>query len=227
MRKRVVETKKVQGYILATFTLRGVNTQEILNDYIKGNYFNKTCGKVVLSKHEINQNIVRTENPDEQSFYYTSNTAKQIIHTTGQDRYQIVLENGDPNIPFEFECLTCNKSFNQVPLGIPVRMEILSINYLLRYAFHINKPYFCCFEHVFETLIKITDNPNPDPIYKTSEEMLKLMYSIMYPNKELTFIKNKDIFKKNHGFIDDSSHSIYVKTPSLICLPVKEQYFEY
>jgi hypothetical protein len=222
------KSKTSQGLIPVIFTLRGVNASEILEDFIKENYYNNVQNGVIIIKHEINQNVVKDEDPNNQSFYYTCNTTKQIVHTTNQDRYKIVLETGNPNIESEFTCLTCNKTYKMIPFGIPVKLETLVINYLIRYVFHITKPYYCCFEHVYEALTIITDIPNSDPMYRTSEEMLKMMHEIMYPNKELSYLKNKDLYKNYHGFLDnENSQSRYVKSPNLICLPVKEQYFEF
>lgn len=214
------------NYNSSTFTLRGINQQDLINAYIRGEHRKISIENIknrkppVFSEPPKQIKADLTGDPNCKSYLLNSNSTKQIIHTTNQDLYELVYNNNRIS-EIKFECFYCRVEKETIPVGFPMIINI----YIDKYVIHIDEPYYCSLECVNSAL---SDSKEDTSII---EENLNFLNSLMYPGRELKKAKNWKLHEKNHGPLSEQeyrySESKFIQLSSVILLPLKRQYIEY
>lgn len=215
-----------------SFTLRGINQQQMIQNYISGKHLTMSVVKnASKKKHMTSSNsMIRKpgteldEDPFKQSFVINANSTKQVIRTTNHDIFEAVMKNGGELVVMQFRCFYCRHEFTRIPCGIPLIVEFV----VDKYRFHCDEMYYCDLNCVYAQYIDFMRHIDE---YKNVEENLKLLFSLMHPGKVLTRAKDFRLHKDNHGPLDEHEYRVssyqYVKIPSLIIYPLKRQYIEF
>lgn len=223
-------------HITPTFLLKGIDPVKVITNYLNRKYDSL---RLPLTKITTATNFTPVsllprygDSVNDQTYIYRDKTNnQQIITTSNHYSYSIVrdnIENGRPiQLLVKGKCRWCHLELKVEPVGIPIKIEILGNR---SYVFHVDGQY-CSFECCYAGLKRL-NIPNPyyrDPLYMDSEQMLKLMYSVIYPNAgRLREAPDWTLLKENDGPLDakeffNNSH-IYQRTTNIILLPVKIEY---
>ena len=238
--------------ITPTFLLKGIDPINVLSEYIGGKYNNT---KTTNSKPNIGKSVTPisvvpkygTSSEDQIYIFKDKSNINQTVVTTNHEAYtrvkayyngdglqksQIIGTDEGPEIAKE--CVWCRSEIKTEALGIPISIEILQDRetHEKAYVFHIDgNDDYCCFECCFSGFKRL--NPASvifrDPLYMDSEQMLKFMYSCVYPKgAPLREAQDYRLLKRNNGPLTEKeffseTHS-YVRTPNIILLPAKIEY---
>lgn len=229
--KKEDSDKKPLVSVTPTFLLRGIEPIKVLNDYLQGKFSQVTLpnSKIQISSSSITLAPQYGNNGDSETYVYQHKINDHTIVTTNHDKY-ILSKGSDPHeLPKGGCCLWCRQNIEISPVGIPVKIEKVFTN--AKYHFYVDQPYYCRFECCFSGLKR--DNPCcnifRDPLYADSEQMLKLMFNILYPGKgPLKEAHDWRLLKENNGPMPKeeyySNTHCYYRTPNIIISPVKIEY---
>jgi hypothetical protein len=220
--------------IVPTFTLRRVDPKEVYDKYLKGCYAEMKFPKekISLSISSTATNPTMSSSPDAGVFCSRlKNNTFQVIATSNSIPYSIYMNNGQ-NLPVGGECMYCRKKFETDALGIPTRMkEYRDSNNRLSLIFYMDDCSYCSFECAFAAL-KFYSNGQAnvyDPLYMDSEQLLRYLYSIVYPNAgHLRESPDRRLHQRFNGPLEDdafySNKHAYIRTSNVILAPLKVQY---
>ncbi len=215
-----------------TFLLRGIDPSSILQTYLQGGYDDKPMPGV---KAEAVENVITADhvvggNPESEIYEYIdrTNTRRRIV-TTNHQKYAIVRDGIQINgaISNGGICRWCRRKVTHDSLGTPIRMEYiperdLSIFHVdgVNCTFECTLPYIKFKTHC-STILRET-------LYRDSETMLRIMFSIMYPGEKMGECSDWWLLESNGGPIKDkdffSKSHVYRRTPNVILLPSKVEY---
>lgn len=240
--------------ITPTFLLKGIDPIKILSDYIGGKYNNMVNInlKPKITKSVTPISIVPkygTSTEDQIYIYKDKSNINQTVVTTNHEAYtrvkayynneglqrsQIMKVGTEASTEITKECMWCRTEIKGEALGIPISIEILQdrVTEEKAYVFHIDgNDDYCCFECCFSGYKRL--NPSSviyrDPLYMDAEQMLKFMYSCIYPHAgPLREAQDYRLLKRNNGPLTEKeffneTHA-YVRTSNIILLPAKIEY---
>ena len=240
--------EKPQTSITPTFLLKGVDPLKVLSDYFLGKH--QSQRKMDLTDKTISStpfNLVPKygTTADSEIYIYRDrvNNQEKIV-TTNHEIYSRTRDTTDSvissnELPKYGKCMWCRREIECSPVGIPISIEWTvdlsqpqTENPLETgcIKFQVDGAY-CTFECCYAGLKQYTPPIHlmHDPLYMDSEQLLRLMYQLIYPNKR--FVKSAPdwrLLKDNGGPLDlkefFSDVHQYVKTPNLVVLPIKSQY---
>lgn len=192
-----------------------------------------------------------TSSDDEIYVYSDKTNFQKKILTINHQSFIIAKEYIDKGqiintLPKVGKCLWCRMPIEDAPIGIPISMEWIRNQNTLPdnsdqisrqpdiIVFHVDGT-FCCFECCYAGLkqIYVPKNLFKDPVYNNSEHLLKMMYTILYPEKgsgtqELREAPDWRLLKENGGCLEPneffSKTNTYIKIPNVVMLPVKMEY---
>jgi len=218
-----------------TFLLRHLDPSKILENYKSGKYCHITLPKEKIHLNLITPSIQSNLGTDPESDLYTFRTKgnlTQTVASTSHLHYLLFNRNGGL-IPPGGICDWCRISFSHSSVGIPIKMEIGH--------FDIGEPIIifyldgcmCSCECALAELKRhhTLSYRYRDSLYMDSEQMLRYMYSIIYPNEDFLYeAPDYRLLRQNGGSLDISEfHNkkhIYVRTPNIILAPVKRQFLK-
>jgi hypothetical protein len=224
-------TNKING-VRPTFLLRGIDSIEITRKYLNGYYANVTLpnNKVATIKRAVTTERRGGVNSDSQIY-----TVRQGINgisyrvTTNHSYYQIA-KNGQKL--YKGVCNWYRVTFDSHIVGIPTTMtqHYNESTKQTEYQFNVDGC-FCSFECAFAYL-KQTQScalEHRNNKYAHSEQLLKFMYKLCYPDAErLTSANDWRLIDFNGGpltFEEWSNEShIYVENSKSTMVPVKYEY---
>lgn len=220
---------KIVGGVVPTFFLRGIDPHKIGENYRKGMYKNlkSTEDKLVISAPPTLIQPTYGDNLADPIFALKlKNNTQQIIATTNQTSYQYFDTEGN-ELPSGGECDWCRKKFEDKPLGIPVKMEIRGPHRI----FYLDG--CTCSNECALAWLSLFQNRHyfhRDPLYMTSEQMLRYLHSLMHPEDPiLRSAPDFRLHKRRRGSLDDEEFHqrkhTYHRTDNLILAPVKVQYY--
>jgi len=224
--------------ILPTFLLRGIEPQKIINKYLEGGY--SEINKNTIEKKKINTQNIETlqllpqydkTHESEIYTYVDKSNVTRIVGTTNHAAYLIVKNSDGKELPYGNgrKCDWCHLELKAPPIGIPIKFEWIEDKNT--YIFHTDENLYDTFECCFSGLKRLTPPyfTYRDPLRMDSEQMLRFMYSVMYPKeKKLKEAPDWKLLKENGGFVSqkdffDGLHE-YKRTPNIILLPAKVEY---
>jgi len=211
-----------------TFTLRGVDPLQILQQYLDGDFTKITDipSKVTAAKSTtlITQGYGADVN-SEVYVYRDKNNNQQTIVTTNHDAYSCVRDGKDYRPK---RCRWCRRKFTQErdPVGIPTA-------YLKdhegKYIFYTDQPNFDTFECALACLRRTQKiRLYKDSLYMDSEQFLKLFCKVATGVDDLQEAKDWILYHKNGGHLTDKEYfqntHTYRRTSNIVCLPIKVAY---
>ncbi len=220
--KRVVIPKRA----LAPFVLRNINPHEIRENFIAGHYNNLSIAKspVYSAPSDI---ISRPDTNDrcQEKFYETNNGRTTMKVTLGQKDFAKGIEMNDR--PFEMtpraegHCIWCRKNLAKLegilPLPIPIGLRRKANSYI----FATSPLKACCFGCAFCRM-------SIDSKLKRHIPLLRLLFNLLHPDKELYKSNDWELHMRNNGPLDDSefynSRYFYYQSPNVILSPTKTEY---
>jgi len=223
------DNKAVVSSYTPTFLLRSIDPIKVLNDYLEGKFNNLAfpTDKIKVATNMLSLAPQHGSTPNSEIYTYRDKTnSQQVIATTNHYQYSIVQASNGKELPIAGRCLWCLLDIEMPPIGIPVMIQYNNDEII----FHVDGCY-CTFECCYSGLLreKSASYVYRDPLYMDSEQLLKLMYKIMYPNEE-KLKKSPDwrLLKENNGCLDrkeffNGSHT-YERTSNLVILPIKVEY---
>jgi len=241
-----VEKKKPIIEILPTFLLRSVDPAKVIADYQNGKYQNLSMHNKVENQPTLNQRLPSIsllpdydKSADSESYSYVDKSnVQRIVGTTNHRNYEIIKANTQlaGALPFGNgeKCNWCRVELTQSPIGIPIKIQCLKTKDASQgenkyYVFHCEGSY-CSFECCYAGL-KQLNQPifvTRDSLHMESEQMLRFMYDIIYPNSKLQEAPDWRILKDNGGFLSReeffSCNHTFHRLPSIILLPAKVEY---
>lgn len=207
--------------IVPTFLLRAVDPNAVLEAYLEGAYQQVTepPGKVLAAK-EISLAPSYGQSQKSEIYTYRNKSNNQtVVVTTNHDAYEAVI---DGKVYRPSRCLWCRGPIEEEPIGIPVKMTISEGIYY----FHLDRPHYCSFECCFAELCLDNKRCVREPLYCDSEQMLRLFFREVVGEEQLTAAPDWWLLEDNGGPLsrqDWKAHH-YVRTPSIITLPIKTEY---
>lgn len=223
-----------------TFLLKGINPNELLNDYQNGQFSvikPSPGGKIVIAKNMIVVAPKYSDSNHEHIFSFKDKNNIDMIYATGNHtNYEIYLAGGE-ELPVGGRCDWCKEDFTHESLGYPIGYQEQTIlvddHHRVIYVFWVEGE-FCCFECAFADL-KRSNNQTPtyrDINIRDSETMLKMLFVIMFPNESvLQPAKDYRLLKFNKGSLDkeewkNTKHK-YFRTERVLMVPAKIEYLRY
>ena len=210
-----------------SFFFRGLDPKQIIEEMIIGSYN--------LKIHDIPPTKITTEVPSRErlipgtssmdaSFKINSNNESKIILTTNHENYSKALNGvfdknlNKSNSERDHTCYWCRRKFKHKAVGIPLEMKIVE-NVK---TFHCHGQY-CAFPCAYAHLINLIRNKNP--IYSTSEYLLKYLFNQMYSDEELKEAPNWTFLDINGGMLTskqfDNQNYTIIDCPGIVLLPAK------
>jgi len=220
--------------VTPTFLLRKIDPHQIYEQYIQGQYANIKLPpeKITISTTPIVVQPTVGNSPESDVYTYrTKSNTIQTVVTTNHTRYQICTTSG-AETPDGGECDWCWKEFKHKAVGIPVQVDYIRDNGETITKYYVDGC-MCSFECTLAELKKhyALSYRYRDPLYIDSEQLLRNLYSTMYPNAG--FLRPAPDFhllrrrggSLNYDEFHDKKHT-YERTPNVVVAPLKVQYLK-
>lgn len=213
--------------VTPTFVLRRLDPESVIQKYRSGFFSKLTTFPPKLSLRETTviqaKNVInhQGQGPLDESYIFRdkSNTVQNVV-TTNHALFR--------EMPPPYQCLNCGHQFEHDPIGVPLRMKETS-NDNEKITQYISDGCHCTFECALSTIRRYypTSRRYRDPLYMDSEQMLRHMFSILYPNEKLQVAQDTRLLKPNGPLSYETwshkKHSYY-RTTSIVLHPSKIQY---
>jgi hypothetical protein len=232
--------------ITPTFLLKGVDIHKLIAEYQTGAFnrpwtYNK---KIKLSQTTTSlAPKYGVSNKDPIFSVKDKHNCNVVFATSGHSDFEVFTRTNG-NLPVGGRCGLCCDDFTQTALGYPIgyREQIILSNnqedpskaqYRIVYAFWVEGR-FCSFECALGYIRLILARPADfrDPTLKDSERMLKLLFSLTYPENKMPLRPAQDprLLLSNGGSLtkeqwQDTRH-IYVRTDRVLMIPAKVEYLQ-
>lgn len=214
--------------ITENLTLRRIESDKILNNYVNGNYVSLTFPSkkinIITSTININKRLGKNSESEMYKFNNKSNNSN-IIVTTNHENYK-----NDPNT--KSFCKWCRKEITGQGIGIPISIDVNEqTGDIVVHCIDKCDTFECAL-----ALLKRIYGCNyvyKDPLYKDSDTLLHYVYHLMHPdkiNERIKEAKDWSLLDINGGPLTseewESSKYEYVSVQGLVLSPVKRQYMK-
>lgn len=216
--------------VTPTFLLRGVDPIKVLNDYLQSKFCEIHLSKTQVPVSSPNLTIAPQHGttPESETYVYrTKSNTQQVVVTTNHNVFMMVKASDGTVIPPGGLCSWCRGEIKNNAVGLPV--SITSNQKTV--TFQVDQPYYCRFECALSGLKRELSafHLYRDPLYMDSEQMLRLMFKLMYPEAgQLQSAHDWKLHQRNNGPLNDeefySGTHTYIRMPNIITLPVKVLY---
>lgn len=253
-------SKVITGYD-ASFLLRGVEHQRVVDRYFGNSYRNLSLKQVTefiiknpqlaintLAKSvSINtQTLDTSDHKEDITLIRDRYNNQHVIVTTNTQHYNLYTTSGNLKEGGHCRRAGCHKSFSHYPCGIPVFYNEITYpngssgssgssgpglsglegeKFRIYFLTDLN---YCSFEC---TLATIRDQCNyiysrRSPYIMNAEQLLKSLFSMMYPGSELHAASSTELSKDNCGPLSDDKYYNHIYRPlyNVITPPVKMQF---
>lgn len=219
--------------ITPVFTLRRIDPREIYEKYLRGGFSEMTIPKEKIQVNSVpatvEPSLGSSPNTGLYSFRLKNNTL-QVIATSNSVPFTFYMENGD-KLPTGGTCGYCGREFQSEALGIPTQMREIYSPAGPELHCYMDDCCYCSFECVFAGWKSFHRGHARyhDPLYMDSEQILRYIYSLAYPNGGiLRAAPDRRLSTRFNGPLNDEAfHSkkhTYCRLPNVIMAPVKVQY---
>ena len=223
-----------------TFLLKGVDPAKIIRDYNNGLYSRPPVAKSKIKLASARPTMAPQYGSNNRESIYAIRdkyNTNNIFVTSGHKDCEVYTKNGC-KLPQGGFCPSCEKHYTHESVGYPIAMQENNIMcpvenvYKLTYVFWVEGA-FCRFECALGFLRKNFSRYTnyQDQSTRDSEELLKFLYKLMYPNgPRLRPSQDVRLLERNGGSLNDdewndNSH-VYVKTDRVLLLPMKSEYLQ-
>ncbi len=214
--------------IRPTFRLKGVDPQQIIQQYLKGEYRSLTLpsSKVAVEVADISLDRKLTGNYNDEVYEFTDRSGqRQRIVTVNYSAFEA--KRKGKNVTHL--CRWCRLPIESTTdlIGIPMLQEYDPVNNIS--TFHTEGTYNC-FECVYAHLKERTRIPWPirSPGYCSSEILLRRLFSICHPREKLYPAPDWTLLDSNGGSQNSkeyfSKYHLYKPLPMVRLFPVKLEY---
>jgi hypothetical protein len=213
------------------FRLVGIDAVDLLNKFRKGIKTIKIPTDPIKRDVTWINNIMApsydTKNESSMYTFQDSNGTTVVAATTDSKAYTFANTNGG-KLPEGGNCAWCRRNFKQSIMMCPIKFskhsDVASTTKEHEvYLFHgitIQCGYRCALAYIRAN--------NRDPKFKDSEQLLRFMFSLAHPGKELNPAPNYLLLELNGGALSDADFDnpkyVYIETPNLVLLPAKVVY---
>jgi len=223
---------------MSKFHLR-IRPKDIIQNYLNGQYNNMKLLKTTQEESP-NYNVVSKfgNSPYDERYIIMgrSNNPITIVTTNHTQFTQNFVGVPESSVSFKKpiqdakkRCGFCHREFTHDHVGIPIRMENSAKNII----FHC-KGIFHSFSCAYAYLIKEPRSRAINTIdihYSDSESLLKLMFNLIHPDKQLVPAKDSELLDINGGPLSvteyDNEHLQYRQLNNVISTNVKLEYVQY
>jgi hypothetical protein len=215
-----------------TFLLRKVNPSEVIQNYNSGKYsqlvLNKTTKTEIRSSQTAIGSYVAGKQDGDVYGYRNKGNNVQVIATTDCKPYVEFISNETGAPIMGGRCKWCRREFTQQAIGVPiksVRMEGKIVVYYSGVACKYGCAYSLWKQQYGMKMLR------RDSQFLAGEMILKYLYSLQYPGREIKEAADPELLKSNGGSLDDdeydNSNYTYIPTNSFVWAPVKSQHLRY
>lgn len=195
---------KVVGGVATSFFFRGLDPNKIIENKRAGKYDNLDFPPPLTATLGAPIKVGHREDPQDGIYALRlPNNVQQIVATSNYKTCQNYMANGG-TFPSGGRCEYCRNDFHHEATGIPIRMELKDGIF-----YFYNDGITCRDECSLSLIFEKQRLPvfSQDPLYMTSEQMLKLRYFLMNPDKS-SLQKSKDyrLHQKNGGSLNDEQY---------------------
>jgi len=214
-----------------TFLLRRVNPADVIQKYNQGHFKTVVVSKTITHKSQTQTamgNQIATNLENNVYGYRTKSNNIQVIATTNCKPYVefISSESGMPVMGGK--CRWCKRNFTHQAIGVPIKSVKID-NKIIVYYTNIACRFGCAFalwKSMYNKMMLRRDSQ-----FINGEIILKYIFSLQCPERELHEAPDPDLLKVNGGSLDDSEYDndnyIYLNNHSFIWAPVKEQHMRF
>lgn len=210
--------KKNDIKITNRFFIRSIEPKLMNEKYIKGFYSNISIPtkKILLSGNVTKLDHDVGSNGDSEIYSFIDRMGeRRIVVTLNQHNYNIQKNEENKKYP----CNWCRRSWpDNMSIGIPISVYTESKD---KYVFVVSD-FFCSFECAYAYLIQFTTSNklSLNPIYVSSEQLLKMYHRILYPHKIFPHPRpDWRLYRENGGPLSKeeyfSSDSVYQEIPGV------------
>ena len=231
--------------ITPTFLLKGVDPAKLLADYQAG-FFSRQCtnkSKIFIAQNSaILAPVYGTTHESKIFSIRDKNNSSVILTTTGHSDCEVFTYSGGC-LPTGGRCEHCKYDFTEIAVGYPVAYQELTAltnetddpknaKYRILYTFWVEGK-FCTFECALGYIKLMLGRPANyrDSTINDSERLLKLLYSLTYPNSPpLRPAQDPRLLQINGGSLTkeewNNKKHIYIRTDRVHMIPAKVQYIQ-
>jgi hypothetical protein len=219
--------------VIPSFLLRGIDPNEILNQYKSGQFsglhFSPSTG-IKVKVAPITFVPISTESTNDPFYSFRDkNGYPHVVAFTNQDEYLSYMK-GEK---ISHICMLCFKSFTHDVESIPLSAELRYFkkeneeNTLIKTIIVIGEGSYCCPDHCFTALRMMVYNHRHDMLYHDSEMIYKNIISERFPGLQLKEVDIK-LLKRFGGSVSDDefdpSMYEYRRMNNFIVIPSKIAY---
>jgi hypothetical protein len=232
--------------ITPTFLLKGVDIHKLIAEYQRGAFNRPWTYKKKIKIAQTSTSLAPSygnSNKDAIFSVKDKHNSNVIFATSGHNDFEVFTRTGG-NLPVGGRCGLCGDDFTQTALGYPIGYQEqimlcnqsddpLKAHYRLIYVFWVEGR-FCSFECTLGYIRLILARPADfrDPTLRDSERMLKMLFSLTYPDIKTPLRPAQDprLLLSNGGSLtkeewQDTRH-VYVRTDRVLLIPAKVEYLQ-
>lgn len=217
------------------FLLKGINFSDIISKYKEG-YFSQESPKCKLTVCKSSPSLNPSYSDDRDSGVFTckdKHNKTYVVATTGHENIRIFLKNCEKMI--NGRCGYCGEDFEGERVGCPVKHEEIPVieegRTRIVHSFWtegIFCSFECCLGHVRNNMIKPYNFRTVG--MEDSEFLLKYMYRLLYPQKEvLRPAPDINLLISNGGSLTSeewhSGKHEFFRSIKVTAIPAKVEYF--
>lgn len=228
---------------LPAFLLKGVNSKQVLEDYLNGQYSDKTItydpDKPFPDKiyDTARKNQISLGSDHKTSAIYIRKTPQAIyeVYTTNSNEYTSAVTSKSPQSeivpnlsPSHGYCVWCRRkldSDNTFPTPIPIKMTLISEN--VRY-FHGTGHLYCLDSCAVAMLDVLLQDRTNSTLYSESRSLLGHLHYLLTGNSILIPSPHWSLLESNGGSMPADTYyntkTKYYRNPNVIFSPIKLQY---
>lgn len=232
--------------ITPTFLLKGVDIHRLIADYQAGAFNRPWTYKKKIKLSQTSTSLAPkygVSNRDPIFSIKDKHNSNVVFATSGHNDFEVFTRTGG-NLPIGGRCCLCGDDFDQTALGYPIgyqeqlilpnnQEDPLKARYRIMYVFWVEGR-FCSFECALGYIRLILARPADfrDPTLKESERLLKLLFSLTYPDNKTPLRPAQDprLLQSNGGSLtkdqwQDTRH-VYIRTDRVVLIPAKVEYLQ-
>jgi hypothetical protein len=212
--------------VVPTFNLRGVNFLEIYSAYKRGDYHNLVIPETKIKDVNISSLTATVySNNESQGMYTKTNKDGSIIirATTDQKAYEVYNKTG--SLPESGQCDYCRRVKSNLMI-CPTSLYIIESEDAKSNTYIAYGPTLQCSFRCALTYAKLYSKV--DHLFSKSEEIIKFIFGLMYPDKRLDPAPDYKLLIINGGSVSDEEYDNpkyqYIRVSSVIMAPLKLEY---
>lgn len=216
--------------IFPTFLLRKIDPSKIWDNYLSGKYINLQvpAKQIGVKPVPVTVSKIYGDKAEDPTYSFRDRHGGIQVLISSNQVYFSMVSKGET--VFGGRCLWCRHQFDHEAVLLPLTYQLMTLeNRSVLFIAHgegIYCDFECCLADIHEFRSKSFNSK--DINYVNSEQILRYMFSSLYPNKILSPAQDYRLSKENGGSMEYSEYkstsSRYYRTANNVMIPLKVQY---